>query len=133
MNMSLKQEFAGRWEKCFPSAELPAVFYYADNPGPVKTAAVPQGHRCFIGDLAVVRYKKTPDLVAEAMKHQPPFEAPARHLIAKRGDALEAGDEPLVVVFFAPPDALSGLFTLANFDETQPDGGAHPSAPAVRP
>ena len=29
---------------------------------------------------------------------------------------------PLVVIFFAPPDVLSGLFTLANYDEPQPNG-----------
>jgi hypothetical protein len=31
-------------------------------------------------------------------------------------------DKPLVAIFFAPPDVLSGLFTLANFDEPQPNG-----------
>jgi hypothetical protein len=28
-------------------------------------------------------------------------------------------DEPIAVVFFAVPDVLSGLFTLAGFDETR--------------
>jgi hypothetical protein len=32
------------------------------------------------------------------------------------------GDQPSVIIFFAPPDILSGLFTLANFDEPQPNG-----------
>jgi hypothetical protein len=27
-----------------------------------------------------------------------------------------------VVIFFAQPDVLSGLFTLANFDEAEPNG-----------
>src|SRR5208283_136858 len=31
-------------------------------------------------------------------------------------------DEPAVVIFFARPDVLSGLFTLANFDQTEPNG-----------
>ena len=35
---------------------------------------------------------------------------------------MEDGDKPLVAIFFAPPDVLSGLFTLANFDEPQPNG-----------
>jgi hypothetical protein len=169
MDMNLKQEFATRWAKYFPGAEQPVAFYYADDPGPVKAAAVPRGHRCFIGDLAAVRrgtplafapeavtcgggkrylgftqelrphfeyflscgipgklegerYKKSPELVAEQMKHQRPLDAPARYLVGKRWDALETGDEPLVVVFFAAPDVLSGLFTLANFDEATPDG-----------
>ena len=29
---------------------------------------------------------------------------------------MEEGDEPEVVIFFAKPDVISGLFTLANFD-----------------
>lgn len=35
---------------------------------------------------------------------------------------LEEWDEPAVVIFFARPDVLSGLFTLANFDEAEPNG-----------
>ena len=35
---------------------------------------------------------------------------------------MEDGDNPLVVIFFATSDVLSGLFTLANFDEPQPNG-----------
>ena len=30
-------------------------------------------------------------------------------------------DEPDIVVFFARPDVLLGLFALANFDETEPN------------
>lgn len=74
------------------------------------------------GRMEGERYKKTPELVQEQLKQQGGFDAPARFLIAKRWDALEAGDEPSVVVFFAKPDALSGLFTLANFDASTPDG-----------
>lgn len=74
------------------------------------------------GKLEGERYKQSPALVTEALKRQPPFEAPGRWLVAKRWDALEAGDEPFSVAFFAPPDVLAGLFTLANFDETEPDG-----------
>jgi len=35
---------------------------------------------------------------------------------------LKESDDPEVVVFFAPPDILSGLFTLASFDEAEPNG-----------
>ncbi len=169
MNMRLKQEFIERWNRYFSNAELPLAFYYADDPGPAREAAVPLRHRCFIADLAAVRegkplafraeavpcgggkrylgfvqelrpqfeyflscgipgklegerYKKSPELVTESLKHQPPFVAPARYLVVKRWDHLEAGDDPSAVVFFAPPDVLSGLFTLANFDQAQPDG-----------
>jgi len=35
---------------------------------------------------------------------------------------MEDIDNPLVIIFFASPDILAGLFTLANFDEPQPNG-----------
>ncbi len=37
-----------------------------------------------------------------------------------RWDALDERDDRAVVIFFAPPNVLSGLFILANFDETDP-------------
>lgn len=72
------------------------------------------------------RYKKSPELVQEALTHMPPFQAPGRYLVFKRWDQLEAADEPEVVIFFALPDVLSGLFTLANFDEADPYGVVAP-------
>jgi hypothetical protein len=42
--------------------------------------------------------------------------------VFKRWDDLEAQDEPAVVIFFSPADVLAGLFTLANFDEVDPQG-----------
>jgi len=62
------------------------------------------------------RYKKTPELVKEIMKKAPKFDAPGRFIVFKRWDMLERTDEPEVVIFFARPDVLSGLFTLANYD-----------------
>jgi hypothetical protein len=64
------------------------------------------------------RYKKSPELVLELMKKQAVFTAPARYIVFKRWDKLEAADRPEVAVFFAPPDVLSGLFTLSGFDES---------------
>jgi uncharacterized protein (DUF169 family) len=68
------------------------------------------------GELEGERYKKTPELVKEIMGKVPEFTAPGRFIVFKRWDMLEESDEPDVVVFFARPDVLSGLFTLANFD-----------------
>lgn len=68
------------------------------------------------GRLEGERYKKSPELVKEVMKRMPLFAAPARYIVFKRWDRLEAGDDPAAAVFFAPPDVLSGLFTLANYD-----------------
>jgi len=74
------------------------------------------------GKLEGERYKKTPELVKEVVKKMPVFKAPARFIIFKRWDNLEPADHPEVVIFFAPPDVLSGLFTLTNFDEAEPNG-----------
>ncbi|MBM4018077.1 MAG: hypothetical protein FJ288_07065 [Planctomycetes bacterium] len=68
------------------------------------------------GKMAGERYKKTPQLVLELLKHMPPMQAPARWIVFKRWDALADADEPAAVIFLARPDVLAGLFTLANFD-----------------
>ena len=72
------------------------------------------------GEMEGERYKQSPELVERYLESQPLFEAPDRTLVAKRWDHLVEGDSPDVVVFFATPDVLSGLFTLANFDEADP-------------
>ena len=69
------------------------------------------------GKLEGERYKKTPELVRELLNSVPAFTAPAKFIIFKCWDLLEEKDEPQVVIFFAPPDILSGLFTLANYDD----------------
>jgi len=52
----------------------------------------------------------------------PPFTAPAPFVVFKRWDKLAESDRPDVVIFFARPDVLSGLFTLANYDEAEANG-----------
>ncbi len=74
------------------------------------------------GELEGERYKKSPQIVSELMKNIPVFKAPAQFIVFKRWDMLEETDDPEVVIFFAKPDVLSGLFTLAGFDETQLNG-----------
>ena len=74
------------------------------------------------GKIEGERYKKSPELVREHMKRQTSFKAPARYIVFKRWDRMEENDRPSVIIFFAPPDVLSGLVTLANFDEPQPHG-----------
>jgi uncharacterized protein (DUF169 family) len=74
------------------------------------------------GKVRGERYKKSPELVKEAMSLAPSFKAPARFAVFKRWDMLEKSDDPEVVIFFAQPDVLSGLFTLSNFDEAEPNG-----------
>jgi len=69
------------------------------------------------GSVRGERYCKSPELVREMMEQMPIFKAPGRFIIFKRWDGLDKLDNPEVVIFFAEPDVLSGLFTLARFDE----------------
>ncbi len=73
------------------------------------------------GEMEGERYKKSPELVAEFMKKQPIFKAPAKYIVFKRWDMLEKSDNPDVVIFFAKPDVISGLFTLCGFDVSEPN------------
>jgi hypothetical protein len=72
------------------------------------------------GEMEGERYKRSPELVERYLERQPTFEAPGHSILFKRWDNLDEQDSPEIVVFFAPPDVLSGLFTLANFDEVDP-------------
>ncbi|MDR3580212.1 MAG: DUF169 domain-containing protein [Oryzomonas sp.] len=69
------------------------------------------------GQMEGERYKKSPELVREFAQNAPVEAAPAKYAVFKRWDRLAEEDCPEVVIFFAPPDVLSGLFTLAAFDE----------------
>jgi len=66
------------------------------------------------------RYKRTPELVTECMK-QLPFIPVKKNIIFKRWDRISEEDTPQGVIFFATPDVISGLFTLANFNSAAPD------------
>jgi uncharacterized protein (DUF169 family) len=68
------------------------------------------------------RYLRTPVQVKEFMKNQQILPIEGKNIVLKRWDNLDEKDEPEVVIFFATPDVLSGLFTLANFDQTEPNG-----------
>jgi uncharacterized protein (DUF169 family) len=74
------------------------------------------------GKMEGERYKKSPELVREVMSRAPVFKAPARFIVFKRWDFLEEPENPDAVIFFARPDVLSGLFTLASFDEAETSG-----------
>ena len=74
------------------------------------------------GKMEGERYKKSPELVKEYMqKHAPVTQAPAKYIVFKRWDMLEKDDNPDVVIFYAVPDVLAGLYTLASFDEAEQD------------
>ena len=68
------------------------------------------------GKVEGERYKRSPEIVREYLNRAPQFTAPAKDIVFKRWDTLEAADNPQVVIFFAKPDILAGLYTLANFE-----------------
>ncbi len=83
--------------------------------------AIGEGFEYFLsygipGRLEGERYKKSPELVRRLLRESPRFVAPRKYLVFKRWDQLDESDEPEVVIFFAEPDVVAGLFTLANFD-----------------
>lgn len=73
------------------------------------------------GKLKGERYKKSPKLVRESASFSPSLKAPKPFIVFKRWDKLSESDEPEVVVFLAGLDTIAGLFTLANFDEAEPN------------
>jgi len=72
------------------------------------------------------RYLRTPEQVNEFMNTQSKIQGSGRNIVFKRWDKLDENDNPDVVIFFATPDVLSGLFTLANFDQSEPNGTITP-------
>ncbi len=69
------------------------------------------------------RYKQTPEIVLETQKLLQILPSKDKYVIFKRWDMIEELDNPDVVIFFATPDVLSGLFTLSNFDTVKPGAG----------
>lgn len=67
------------------------------------------------GQVEGERYKKTPELVDRVIKETPVPEAEGKYLVFKPWVKVQPDETPRAVVFFVPPDAVSGLFTLANF------------------
>ena len=67
------------------------------------------------------RYIRTPELVLEWMKNLKYLNNPGKYIVFKRWDNLDEHDKPDVAIIFASADILSGLFTLANFDQSEPN------------
>ncbi|MBI5114839.1 DUF169 domain-containing protein [Candidatus Poribacteria bacterium] len=98
--------FGGRKYSGFPAADWPDFKYFL-------SCGIP-------GELEGERYKKTPELVEQYVKSTPVPPAEGKYIVFKRWDQIDENDDPQVVVFFAPPDVISGLFTLANFASLEP-------------
>jgi uncharacterized protein (DUF169 family) len=67
------------------------------------------------GEMEGERYIKTPELARKFIAMRKPRRAPATYCIFKPIDQFRNGAKPEVVAFFAPPDILSGLYTLAGY------------------
>ena len=74
------------------------------------------------GKMEGERYKKTPELVKQVVETSPVPTAPSPYAVFKRWDKLDEEDNPEVVIVFGTPDVISGLFTLSNYDEADPNG-----------
>jgi len=68
------------------------------------------------------RYKKSPEIVDEITARHVSLPVEGKTYTFKRWDKLTTEDNPDVVIFFARPEVLSALFTLANFDQPDPNG-----------
>jgi uncharacterized protein (DUF169 family) len=67
------------------------------------------------GEMEGERYIKTPERAREYFTRMIPRRAPATYCVFKPIDQFQEDTAPEVVAFFAPPDILSGLFTLTNY------------------
>ncbi len=73
------------------------------------------------GEMEGERYIKTPELAREYFASTKPRRAPAKYGIFESLDKLTANEDPEVVIFFAPPDVLSGLVVLTGYALERPD------------
>jgi hypothetical protein len=68
------------------------------------------------------RYKRTPEIVDQWSANHDVLPAEGKCYTFKRWDKMTPVDNPEGVIFFARPEILSALFTLANFDQADPNG-----------
>jgi len=74
------------------------------------------------GQMEGERYVKTPELAREFIAKRKPSLAPASTCVFKPIEKFQKEEKPQVVIFFSPPDILSGLFTLTNYALERVDG-----------
>ena len=67
------------------------------------------------GEMEGERYVKTPELARSYIEKTKPRPAPAAYCVFRPIDKFQGDERPEIVAFFAPPDILSGLFTLTNY------------------
>ena len=67
------------------------------------------------GQMEGERYIKTPERAREYFAKMIPRRTPATYCVFKPIEKFQTEEKPEVVVFFASPDMLAGLFTLTNY------------------
>jgi hypothetical protein len=67
------------------------------------------------GQMEGERYIKTPELAMRFQEETKPLPATGKYCVFKRLPDLAEGEQAEVVIFFAPPDVLSGLMGLTSF------------------
>jgi len=67
------------------------------------------------GEMEGERYIKTPELARKFISMRKPRPAPFPYCVFKPIEKFQEDEKPEVVVFFVPPDILSGLFTLTGY------------------
>jgi hypothetical protein len=138
MDTGIRDRFVTLWQQFCPGAELPITFEIGEGSGTAEKAKIPGGWRCIICDLARVRkgtslvFDRTSVTCSGGLFYLGyDDEINARHVSLpaedrcytfRRWDKLAPEDNPDVVIFFARPEVLSALFTLANFDQADPNG-----------
>ncbi len=80
------------------------------------------------GKMEGERYKKSPAIVEEMLAKSPAVRSRGKRIVFKPWDSVAADEEPLAVVFYEGPDAIAGLFTLANFRAAGDEGVRAPFA-----
>jgi len=73
------------------------------------------------GEMEGERYIKTPEIAREYFASTKPRKAPAKYAIFKSFNRLASAEEPEVIIFFAPPDILSGLVVLTGYATERAD------------
>ena len=93
--------FGGGYYMGFQATPMPNIEYFL-------SCGIP-------GEMEGERYIKTPEIARQYFASAQPRKAPAKYCLFKSLDKLTDAEEPEVVIFFATPDVLSGLFTLTNY------------------
>jgi len=81
---------------------------------------------CGTEDMEGEKYLQSPELVKQFLQKAPFAQTDKEYIIFKRWDNLTVKDNPEVVIFYANPDVLSGLFTISGFDRNFDEGTISP-------